>query len=184
MERHPLDLTAEELSKLQEEDPTLEGVRRVADGENSTAEGTGFFSRDKLVYRRWVPQDRPSETIEQLVLPSACRKEVMLLAYKIPLSGHLGKRKTAAHLLQQFYWPTIHRHVAEYCRCCSECQKSPTRRAGKAPLIPLPIISETFSRVAMDLIGPLPKSHSGHQYILVLCEVCHSISGSRASSEH
>ena len=48
--------------------------------------------------------------------------------------------------------------------------KSPTRRAGKAPLIPLPIISEPFSRVAMDLIGPLPKSRSGHRYILVLCD--------------
>ena len=43
MEKHPLDLTAEELQKLQEEDPTLEGVRRVADGEKSTAEGTRFL---------------------------------------------------------------------------------------------------------------------------------------------
>ena len=98
MEKHPLDLTAEELSRLQEEDPTLEGVRGVADGENSTSEGTGFFRRDKLVYRRWIPRDRPSEMIEQLVLPSACHKEVMLLAHKIPLSGHLGKLKTAARL--------------------------------------------------------------------------------------
>ena len=30
-----------------------------------------------------------------------------------------------------------------------------------APLIPLPVISEPFSRVMMDIVGPLPCSSSG-----------------------
>ena len=37
-------------------------------------------------------------------------------------------------------------------------------------MIPLPVISEPFSRVAMDIVGPLPRSRSGHQYVLVLCD--------------
>ena len=36
--------------------------------------------------------------------------------------------------------------------------------------MPLPIITEPFSRVAMDIVGPLPRSRSGNKYILVLCD--------------
>ena len=37
-------------------------------------------------------------------------------------------------------------------------------------MIPLPIVSEPFSRIAMDIVGPLPRSRAGNQYILVLCD--------------
>ena len=32
------------------------------------------------------------------------------------------------------------------------------------PMIPLPIIREPFERIAMDIIGPLPCSRSGHSF--------------------
>lgn len=41
---------------------------------------------------------------------------------------------------------------------------------ARAPLIPLPIISEPFARVAMDIVRPLPRSKSGNKYILVMCD--------------
>ena len=37
-------------------------------------------------------------------------------------------------------------------------------------MIPLPVINEPFSRVAMDIVGPLPRSRSGNRYVLVLCD--------------
>ena len=39
-----------------------------------------------------------------------------------------------------------------------------------APLMPLPIINEPLTRVAMDIVGPLPRSKSGNRYILVFCD--------------
>ncbi|XP_053473735.1 uncharacterized protein LOC128603132 [Ictalurus furcatus] len=42
--------------------------------------------------------------------------------------------------------------------------------APPAPLIPLPIIRVPFERVGMDLVGPLPKSARGHEYILVIVD--------------
>ena len=38
------------------------------------------------------------------------------------------------------------------------------------PLIPLPVIKEPFQRIAMDIVGPLPKSQAGHKYILIICD--------------
>lgn len=34
-------------------------------------------------------------------------------------------------------------------------------------MIPLPVVEEPFSRTAMDIVGPLPKSRSGKRYILI-----------------
>ncbi len=39
----------------------------------------------------------------------------------------------------------------------------------KASLIPLPVISQPFERIAMDIVGPL-KSHRGNQFVLVICD--------------
>lgn len=38
------------------------------------------------------------------------------------------------------------------------------------PLIPLPIIGVPFESIGMDLVGPLPKSPRGHEYILVIVD--------------
>ena len=40
----------------------------------------------------------------------------------------------------------------------------------KAPMISLPVMSEPFERIAMDIVGPLPRSRSGCRYVLVLCD--------------
>lgn len=166
-----LDITPEQLLDLQQEDPTLKTARSVADGECSTAAGEGFFRRDGLLYRRHhkLGSDAMSK-VDQLVLPTQCRKSVIELAHDIPMAGHLGRRKTVARILQRFYWPGLFRDVRDHCRCCEQCQKSSPRRTKRAPLIPLPIIDVPFKRIAMDIVGPLPRSSSGKRFILVICD--------------
>ena len=72
--------------------------------------------------------------------------------------------------LQRFYWPTVCKDVAEFCRRCETCQKSSKWKSKRAPLVPLPILNEPFRRIAMDIMGPLPRSHSGNRYLLVICD--------------
>ena len=59
-----------------------------------------------------------------------------------------------------------------YCRSCYSCQKvSPKGKLKPAPLDKMPIISEPFSRVAIDIVGPFsPASSRGHKYILTLID--------------
>ena len=108
--------------------------------------------------------------IEQSVLPERCHRGVLQLAHTIPLAGHLGKDKTVQRILHRFYWPSVYKDVAEYCRQCATYQKSSRNHAQRAPLIPLPVLSEPFKRIAMDIIGPLPRSRSGKKYVLVICD--------------
>ena len=167
---HALELSAGELKTLQDADTSLDMPKKASDGHPNSA-GAGFM-KNELLYRRWNPpgQEDPSMAVEQLVLPLQCRKEVLRLAHNIPLSGHLGKNKTARRILQRFYWPTVYHDVAEYCLSCAICQKTSQQRGRRAPLIPLPIIEETFSRIAMDIVGPLPRRRTGNSYVLVVCD--------------
>lgn len=50
-----------------------------------------------------------------------------------------------------------------------QCQKAAWNINQKAPLMPLPRIP--FSRVAFDVVGPLPRTKSGFKYILTLCAI-------------
>ena len=68
----------------------------------------------------------------------------------------------------RLHWPTLFKDVTEYCRTCPECQCTNSRRHLRAPLVPLTIMGEPFQRIAMDMVGPLPKSRRGNRFILVL----------------
>ena len=85
-----------------------------------------------------MPSCRDGEDIavEQLVLPKECHDRVISLAHSIALAGHLGWDKMTQCILQQFYWPTIYRDVAEYCWTCGSCQKVAQHPMQPAPLIP------------------------------------------------
>ena len=52
--RHIFDTTMDQFRSLQESDPTLETIREAAKGHPSTA-GVGFFEKEGLIYRRWIP---------------------------------------------------------------------------------------------------------------------------------
>ena len=109
--------------------------------------------------------------VELLVLPKRCRGTVLKLAHDVvPLAGHLRKEIAGRRLLRQLYWPTLFKDVAVFCRGCPTCQRSAQRKIKCAPSVPLPIITEPFTRVAMDIVGPLPRSRSGSKYIFILCD--------------
>ena len=46
----------------------------------------------------------------------------------------------------------------------------PNQKVPVAPLQPIPAVEESFSRVIMDCVGPLPKTKAGNQYLFtVMC---------------
>ena len=160
-----LHLSLSKFKELQQKDDNLKQCVEAAEGSPSTA-GVGFYQNDGLFFRRWIP----GVEVEQLVLPRHCREEVLKLAHSVPLAGHMGKEKTARRILQRFYWLTLYQDVAKYSKGCLTCQKSTQSRTKRAPLISLPTIQEPFKRIAMDIVGPLPRSNSGKRYILVICD--------------
>ena len=125
----------------------------------------GYLIKDDILMRKWSPtacDNVKGETVYQIVVPTVHRREVLELAHDLPVSGHLGVRKTYNRVLQHFFWPGLKRDVAKWCKECHTCQLGgkPNQNIPQAPLHPIPAFDEPFSHIIIDCVGPLPKTKS------------------------
>src|SRR5580704_10048423 len=78
--------------------------------------------------------------------------------------------KTVKSIMREFYWPGITNDVETYIKTCTSCAQNKSSTQAPAGLLhPMPIPSKRFSEIAMDFVGPLPKS-KGYDMILVITD--------------
>ena len=166
------NVTPEDLAKAQAEDPTLSSARKLAKEKKKEQNGEhkAYYQWEKnLLYRVY---QHGNKVYKQIVVPKKYRQEVLRIAHDIPMSGHLGIKKTKERIWSDFVWPGICRDVRNYCASCDICQRTtPRGKTRKVPLGKMPIIDTPFERVAVDLIGPItPCSDGGHRYIVTMVD--------------
>ena len=61
-------------------------------------------------------------------------------------------------------------NIPEYCRRYSECQRITKEGQNKVLVISVSIVGQSFKRIAMDVVGQLPKNEQGNRYVLVICD--------------
>ena len=134
----------------------------------------GYLIKDNILMRKWSPTEydngEKGQTVYQIVVPTVHRQEVLELAHDLPMSGHLGVRKTHNRVLQHFFWPGLKRDVAKWCKECHTCQLGgkPNQNIPPAPLHPIPAFDEPFSHIIIYCVGPLPKTKSQNEYLLTI----------------
>ena len=102
------------------------------------------------------------------LVPSDARAEALRQAHDAPTSGHGGNYKTFSRLRKTVYWPRMRRDVQEYVKNCQVCQQHKIDRSGPAGTMGgQRQVSEPFTVISSDLVGPFPRSTNGHKYILV-----------------
>ena len=119
-----------------------------------------YLIRSELLFRinRQNPK-RPLRVITQ--------KEKSLILYAMhtdPLSGHFGIKATVQRTLERYYWPFMGKDIKNYVESCDECQK---RGRPKATELMRPLtVGQPFSRIGIDIVGPLKRSKKGNVYII------------------
>jgi IS30 family transposase len=162
------------LMKNQKEDESLRkywnlvGIQKARETKSGVVK---FEVKHGILYRTFSPSSGEAY-VKQVVVPEQQRQKVLLIAHDGLMSGHCGIRRTTERVLSNFYWPGVNSDVRRYCKSCDICQKTVQKgRQGVAPLISMPVISEPFRRVAVDLIGPIvPCSDRGHRYIVTVID--------------
>lgn len=101
-----------------------------------------------------------------------CTKAPLLLhlAHSHALGGHLGPQNTLEKLRDRFICPGMEAETRAICQQCLQCQCMTPQKSLPAPVISLPIIGVPFEQIGMNLVGPIPKSTRGHEYILVILD--------------
>ena len=65
-----------------------------------------------------------------------------------------------------FFWPWT--EVVELCKSCKECQKAAGHKKISSSIKSITCNKQTFCQRGIDLLGPLPRTKAGHQFILTM----------------
>ena len=167
----------QKLIDKQNHDQTLTSLfDRVVPKEEIELLSVCYYLDEGLLMRKWRPPEAPAdhewEEHHQIVLPVEYRKDVLKYAHEIPMAGHLGIKKSKDRILQYFFWPNLDKQVKEFCNSCHTCQTigKPNQLPNTAPLQPIPVTNQPFSRIIIDIVGPLPRTKKGNKYLLTIMD--------------
>ena len=160
------------LVELQKSDSSLTVLRQKVSDNPNIMDSSYYFLQDNLLMHHTFDR-KTNFSADRVVVPYALRLQVLQFAHDIPAAGHLGIKKTHACLRPHFYWPHMLKDVTHYCKSCDTCQREGKgRKIPPAPLVSVPLISEPWSRVAIDIVGPLPVCpKSGNRFILTCMDL-------------
>jgi len=101
--------------------------------------------------------------------PKDLRSTIIGEMHCSPTGGHRGVTKTYHRIKNNYYWENLKSDVQRYIQQCLQCQlKKLVRVKTKQPMVITDTPGSSFDKVAMDIVGPLPKTERGNEYILTL----------------
>lgn len=108
-----------------------------------------------------------NETKYQLLVPRILRQEVIVKCHDHIFGAHMGINKTTERLKSQFHWYGMGNDVRSHIQNCQVCNRFKKSKQPKASLQNY-IVGHPMDRIALDVIGPLPRTSRNNQYILVI----------------
>lgn len=106
----------------------------------------------------------------RIFLPSSLVDLVCKYFHNSLIGGHLGITKTQLKINEYFYRADLNQLVKTYVKNCHICNMSKsTQKKHEGTLVSAPI-NNAFDVLFTDLIGPLPKSKKGNNYVLVVVD--------------
>jgi len=95
---------------------------------------------------------------------------VLRAEHSSPLAAHPGGSRMYQTMRNHFYWPSLAADVFGRVAACTTCAKNclmGTQSTAPMRLFPA---TEPVADLAIDQLGPLPRTPEGYEYILVICE--------------
>ncbi len=135
-----------------------------------------FVVRDGKLFRTDVlyrgGRSTTGRTAFYLWVPQKLRREVMFACHDHPVSGgHLGKSKTYDRVRQRYYWLRMYQDIERWCASCTPCAARETPVGVQTPTRPLPVPTEPFALVSVDVIGPFVSAKvTGNRFVVIYCD--------------
>ena len=153
----PQGTNTQVLKQQTKDDPTLKTIRGLAHHQKN-----GYGWENGLI--KHMTTDHTLGEKKRLVIPKPLRQFLITLAHD--KSGHFSVNKTKAILNNKFTWPGISKDVSDHILSCGTCKEFNKQTHKPAPFHTRPVITEPFDEIALDIIGPLPRSRHGNRFAL------------------
>ena len=131
-----------------------------------------FVIENQRLYRTRTPRNRriaeAKGIIPTLCIPACSRKELITRLHNHNL--HIGSNLLTHKLQEKYYWPEIWKDAKEICSKCDICmraKKATNTKKGQIASLP---VSRPMEMIQLDFTARLPKTSSGHEYILMIID--------------
>jgi len=101
------------------------------------------------------------------LVPSSHRRAVFDAVHSV---SHPGVRGTRRLISSRWVWPRLAADVAAWCRDCQSCCRAKVTTQPSSPPIPIPIPTQRFTHIHVDIVGPLPPSSCGKTHLLTIID--------------
>ena len=120
---------------------------------------------------------KPYNTLgkDLIMMPKVSKGHILRMAHNFPKAGHYASKRTQSTIRTRMDWPGVAKDVKDLCASCPICQKAGPAIIAKATLNPLPVIKESFTRIAMDVFGSLNRTKVGIKIHPSLDGLCHLV---------
>ena len=112
----------------------------------------------------------PRDFSRQMVIPKALRERLLHLTHHSKSGAHAGGLRMYSTLRRYAYWPCMAVDVYNVVRNCPSCARQRIKLRRHHGFLKLFPATKPGEQVAIDLLGPLPRTRSGFEYILVITD--------------
>ena len=112
----------------------------------------------------------PLDGARQIVVLTALVARLLHLEHYPRTVAHPGVTRMLRTIRRTYFWPNMAEDVLETVRQCDACARNRialSRRTNHLGLFPAHAPLES---VAMDILGPLPKTRHGNRFLLVIAD--------------
>ena len=120
----------------------------------------------------WVRKTTKVGALDQVLVPVTLRAFICRRYHGVPVSGHLGRRRSYDQIRRSYYWPGMYKDITRWIAACLACRQRKTPRPLKAGF-PGCVTTATrpWQKVSIDIVSTNMKSSTGHAYILTILDV-------------
>lgn len=155
-------INVEETLEEQAKDKYCRWVRKqIAEGNDEK-----FVIDQHGVLTRRSPLDQSL----QMIVPESLKERLLDVAHSAPTSAHPGRSKMYQTLRRHFYWPSMTVDIHQWVDRCDACARNRIKGQKNVYKMKLFPPSKPLEYVAMDILGPLPRTKAGKRFILVITD--------------
>ena len=161
--------TAYEWKTLQRKDTwCIEQALSKSTAEESSVEpGHTFLGANGLLMRKAT-----GTTQDQVLVPESLRAFILRRYHGLPISGHVGRRRTFEMLRRSYYWPSMRKDVKRWVAACLACRRRKTPRpmhAGHPGAVST--AKRPWDTVAIDVVSASATSKDGYTKVLTVLDL-------------
>jgi hypothetical protein len=158
----PREISLEELRYEQERDPEISELFATGgSGRNPVID----VNRDGIAIRK-APLDRA----EQILVPLALRPLALYLEHHPKSVGNPGVTKMFRSIRKRYFWRNMYREVEDTVRGCEHCARNNVQERTRVNHMKLFPANELLEFVAIQILGPLPKTAHGNRFMFVISD--------------